>query len=61
MPLPVRALWGVGEATHASLEAMGVETVGDLAQLPRETLEKRLGVGKGSNLAALANGKIRVP
>jgi DNA polymerase IV len=54
--LPVRALWGVGEATHASLEAMGVETVGDLAQLPRETLEKRLGVSNGSNLSALAHG-----
>ena len=55
--LPVRALWGVGEATHASLEAMGVETVGDLAQLPRGTLEKRLGVSNGSNLSALAHGE----
>lgn len=55
--LPVRALWGVGEATHASLEAMGVETVGDLARLPRATLEKRLGVSNGTNLAALAHGE----
>jgi DNA polymerase-4 len=53
---PVRALWGVGEATHASLEAMGVVTVGDLARLPASTLEKRLGISNGSNLAALAKG-----
>ena len=55
--LPVRALWGVGEATHATLEAMGVETVGDLARLPRATLERRLGVTNGSSLAALAQGE----
>jgi DNA polymerase-4 len=55
--LPVRALWGVGEATHATLEAMGVETVGDLARLPAATLERRLGVSNGSNLAALARGQ----
>ena len=53
---PVRALWGVGEATHASLEAMGVATVGELARLPAATLEKRLGISNGSNLAALAKG-----
>jgi len=52
----VRALWGVGEATHATLEAMGVETVGDLARLPATTLERRLGVSNGSTLAALARG-----
>jgi DNA polymerase IV len=56
-PLPVRALWGVGEATHATLEAMGVETVGDLARLPRATLERRLGIGQGANLAGLASGQ----
>jgi DNA polymerase IV len=56
-PLPVRALWGVGEATHATLESMGVETVGDLARLPRAVLEKRLGVSTGSNLVALAQGE----
>jgi DNA polymerase-4 len=55
--LPARALWGVGEATHATLEAMGVETVGDLAGLAPTTLEKRLGVNHGSHLAALARGE----
>ena len=55
--LPVRALWGVGEATHATLEAMGVETVGDLARLAPAVLERRLGVSNGSNLTSLAHGK----
>ena len=34
-----------------------METVGDLARLPRATLERRLGVSNGSNLAALAHGR----
>jgi len=54
-PLPVSALWGVGEATRATLESMGVETVEDLARMPKATLEKRLGAN-GTNLAALARG-----
>jgi DNA polymerase-4 len=42
-PLPVSALWGVGEATEARLRRFGVETVGDLAAMPVETLERTLG------------------
>ena len=53
-PLGVRALWGVGEATYARLEELGVHTVGELASFPRETLERRLGPSLGAHLAALA-------
>jgi DNA polymerase IV len=60
-PLPVRALWGVGEATHARLEELGVHTVGDLAALPRELLERRLGPAVGSHLGDLAAGRDERP
>jgi DNA polymerase IV len=55
-PLPVRRLWGVGEATHASLEGLGVTTIGDLAALDQKTLERRLGAAMGAHLGALARG-----
>ena len=55
-PLPVTALWGVGAATHASLEQLGVETIGDLAAVPETTLTRRLGNAVGAHLAALSHG-----
>ena len=55
--LPVRSLWGVGEATQAGLESLGVKTVGDLAALDHLTLVSRLGVSNGQHLAALARGE----
>jgi DNA polymerase-4 len=55
-PLPVRSLWGVGEATYALLEELGVETVGDLASLQPRVLERRLGRSLSSHLQALAIG-----
>jgi len=54
--LPVQALWGVGEATLARLEELGVRTVGDLEALPRELLERRLGRAMGGHLSDLARG-----
>jgi DNA polymerase-4 len=53
-PLPVRRLWGVGEATHAALEGLGVATIGDLAIIPADTLGRRLGPTIGAHLADLA-------
>lgn len=53
---PVRSLWGVGEATHARLEELGVVTIGDLAAFPRTTLTRRLGTALGGMLADLAAG-----
>lgn len=55
-PLPVRRLWGVGEATHAALERLGVATIGDLAAVPRTTLVRHLGRSVGEHLADLAAG-----
>jgi DNA polymerase-4 len=56
-PLGVRAISGVGEATHAALEALGVTTVGELAEIAPELLERRLGRAAGRHLAALAQGQ----
>ncbi len=56
-PLPVGALWGVGEKTEEALRRLGLRTVGDLAQTPRRTLQRALGPALGSHLAALAWGR----
>jgi DNA polymerase-4 len=55
--LPVRSLWGVGEATHAALERLGVKTVGDLSDVPAVALKKHLGQAAGGHLHELAWGR----
>ncbi|MDH3731492.1 MAG: DNA polymerase IV [Acidimicrobiia bacterium] len=54
-PLGLRALWGVGEATYAALEAIGVSAVGELADLPERMVRRRLGETIGAHLWALAH------
>ncbi len=60
-PLPVGALWGVGPATAARLDRMGVRTVGELADLPTRFLERQLGRAHGARLSALARGDDQRP
>ncbi len=54
--LPVGDLWGVGAATRSALERFGVETVGDLANVPLATLSKAVGSTVGRGLYDLARG-----
>lgn len=54
--LDVEELWGVGPATLAGLQRIGVETVGDLAAIPLSTLTASLGPSHGRHLHDLANG-----
>jgi DNA polymerase IV len=42
-PLPVRKIPGIGEVTERALHALGLETVGQLADVPQEKLEKIFG------------------
>ncbi len=56
-PLPVSALWGVGEHTEQVLTRLGLRTVGDIAATPLATLRRALGPGAGAHLHALAWGR----
>lgn len=51
---PVGALWGVGPATRARLDRLGVRSVGDLAHLSEDAVTAALGVSAGRHLHALA-------
>jgi len=56
-PLPVDALWGVGEKTAQALVRLGLHTVGDIAHTPLDTLRRTLGSAQGAHLHALAWGR----
>jgi DNA polymerase IV len=55
-PLSVEALWGVGAATAETLRRLGLKSVGDVATIPRRTLERAIGDSLGAHLHLLANG-----
>jgi DNA polymerase IV len=56
-PLPVSALWGVGEKTEETLARLGLRTIGDIANTPETTLVRGLGAAVGEHLFALAWGR----
>src|SRR5215469_6281695 len=56
-PLPASALWGVGEKAEEVLARLGLRTIGDIAHIPRETLQRELGAAAGAHLWALAWGR----
>jgi DNA polymerase IV len=56
-PLPVSALWGVGDRTAKALARLGLRTVGDIAATPVGVLERDLGRAAAAHLSALAAGR----
>jgi DNA polymerase IV len=55
-PLPVEALWGIGEKTAETLGRLGIRTIGELARTPAVILERVLGEGQARSLLELAAG-----
>ncbi len=56
-PMPVGALWGVGERTEERLHRFGLRTVADVAATPRQTLIRAFGTALGGHLHDLAWGR----
>jgi DNA polymerase IV len=56
-PLPVSALWGVGQQTGQVLARLGLRTVADIAHTPIGSLERELGPAAAAHLSALAAGR----
>jgi len=54
--LPVNAIWGVGPKTHKKLNALGIETVGELSRVSEGSLVSSLGKAAGQQLWRLARG-----
>ena len=55
-PLPVRKVNGIGPKAGAKLAALGIETVGELAQQPREALVLNFGKSYGAWLFEASHG-----
>lgn len=56
-PLPVEAMWGVGQATAKSLKGRAIHTVGELAREPLASLQRIVGRASAQRLHDLANGR----
>ena len=56
-PLPVERLWGVGPVTSRKLRDRGIDTVGEVARLPPESLVAMLGGHWGRHLHALSHNR----
>jgi DNA polymerase-4 len=60
-PMSVRRLWGVGEASFAGLEVLGISTVADVMAATEASLRHRLGESLGRHLWELAHGRDERP
>ncbi len=60
-PLPIERLWGVGPKAAATLRAMPIETIGQLANAPREVIARRFGANHADDMIRRAQGIDDVP
>ncbi|MFI5492027.1 DNA polymerase IV [Actinoplanes sp. NPDC051859] len=56
-PLPVGALWGVGDKAAAQLQRLGLMTVADLARAPLRMLRSAVGEASAAHLHELSWGR----
>ncbi len=56
-PLPCRKINGIGPKAEAKLQAAGIQTIGELAQVPREWLLDHFGKSYGAWLHEAAHGR----
>jgi DNA polymerase-4 len=56
-PLPLSALWGVGQRTAQALRRLGCATVADVASTPLPALRRAVGAACAQHLHELANGR----
>ena len=56
-PLPIRDLYGCGEATAVKLQTIGIHTIGDAAHAPLSLLQSLLGNKMGVYILERANGR----
>src|SRR3954468_12369639 len=56
-PLPIERLWGVGAVTAEKLHRVGIETVGEVAELDEPALVSILGRASGRHIHALAHNR----
>jgi DNA polymerase-4 len=55
-PLPLRRLPGLGPAAERALSGLGISTLGQLAALPLDTVQRRVGRASGTSLWERAQG-----
>jgi DNA polymerase-4 len=60
-PLPLRRLPGLGPAAERALGALGIATLGQLAALPLDTVQRRVGRASGTSLWERAQGMDTAP
>jgi DNA polymerase IV len=60
-PLPLRRLPGLGPAAERALNGLGISTLGQLAALPLDTVQRRVGRASGSSLWERARGIDNAP